>query len=358
MENKIINKLVIASEPGYGQEFHLLQGRTTIGSAPDNDLQLDYPDVSGFHAEFRIENNTFFISDFNSKKGTFVNEKRITKEKKVAAGDRIQIGSTQTLFLPHNAIVAKKSKFNVNIHKGFKSSNSLKQKWISEKKVNMQEVLEIVKPYYKKLITRNNRKILAYVLPMIALIMLALVIYKNGNEDQGKSTAQHDEVVRSTNMSNGGNGADKKTINSAQNSAGKNENGSPHQIQKRTVGASVGTQQNSSGQSQQDHFDSIYSSIANKFADQQLWHIALEYYHRVFEKNPDNPELSAQIAKMKSEIQNQKIYEGGQALMKEERYEQGIANLRHIPENSFYFLKAAQAISEVKEKIAQASLKD
>ena len=60
MKSQSENKLVIVSEPDYGKEFSLFHGRTTIGSAPGNDVRIDCQSVSGFHAEFNIDNNKYY----------------------------------------------------------------------------------------------------------------------------------------------------------------------------------------------------------------------------------------------------------------------------------------------------------
>lgn len=75
----------------------------TIGrSATSNDITVMDESISGFHAFFeRGPDGEFFILDFNSKNGTFVNRKRIDSNVPVSitSGDFIRVGNVSFLFL-------------------------------------------------------------------------------------------------------------------------------------------------------------------------------------------------------------------------------------------------------------------
>lgn len=64
----------------------------SIGRTPGNDIALDYPQVSGNHAEVSIQGGQYFIRDLNSRNGTFVNGQRIT-ESAFNLSDEIRFGS-------------------------------------------------------------------------------------------------------------------------------------------------------------------------------------------------------------------------------------------------------------------------
>ena len=337
MENTIENKLAITSGPDSGKEYPLWQGRTTLGSAPDNDVQLNDRGIAGFHAEIRSDNNSFLIFDFNSEKGTFVNEERIREEKELVAGDRIQMGSLHAVFIPQNSIIAKEYK----------------------PKVNFQAIFQRLEPYckkpsYTKWMNEKNRKMIACVLPVIVVLMIGLAMSKNHSMDQKVSAVQRFKVVHSAQASAGGNGAETETIDPERKPPTEIESVSPGNMPNGTVVASAGAIGNQTGLKPQDRFADIYFNIANTFADHQLWQIALEYYYRVFEKTPDHPELSAHITEMKSEINNQITYEQGETLIEKAHYQEGIANLRRVPETSYYFQKAAQIIAKAEENQTQA----
>lgn len=63
-----------------------------IGRNSENQVILNDPSISRFHAEIRPQNGSFYIVDVGSKNGTIVNGERVT-ERKLAHGDRIQLGS-------------------------------------------------------------------------------------------------------------------------------------------------------------------------------------------------------------------------------------------------------------------------
>jgi tetratricopeptide (TPR) repeat protein len=181
--------------------------------------------------------------------------------------------------------------------------------------------------------------------------MMFAAIPKKGAEDLEEAAALPDAKIHPTNIINDVNGNNKENREETPTVTAAIEKGARNQ---GTIDNTVGGEWHQSGRGQQESFAALYFSIAAKFADQQLWQIALEYYSRVFEEDSDNLELAAKIAKMKSEIQNQTVYEKGKTLIKKDRYDDGIAELHKIAENSFYFDKAAQAITAAKEKMGRS----
>ena len=63
-----------------------------VGRASNNDLILDIPNVSRFHAVFTASSSGVVLSDLSSKNGTFVNGRRITAPTGLDSGDVIDIG--------------------------------------------------------------------------------------------------------------------------------------------------------------------------------------------------------------------------------------------------------------------------
>lgn len=70
----------------------ITQSVLKIGRNSENNVILNDPSISRFHAEIRPQNGSFYVVDLGSKNGTIVNGER-TKERKLAHGDRIQLGS-------------------------------------------------------------------------------------------------------------------------------------------------------------------------------------------------------------------------------------------------------------------------
>ena len=70
-----------------------------IGKAPDNDVVINDPHVSRYHAQMiRTENDTWIIEDLNSTNGTFVNGDQVMK-KRIVATDEIRLGDQYKLSL-------------------------------------------------------------------------------------------------------------------------------------------------------------------------------------------------------------------------------------------------------------------
>src|SRR5262245_25007632 len=85
---KIINRF------GVTQFMPLDKAVFTIGRKAENDLQLLSDTVSRQHAEIIFENDTFYLIDIGSKRGSFVNDQRIERCA-LQHQDRIRIGGDE-----------------------------------------------------------------------------------------------------------------------------------------------------------------------------------------------------------------------------------------------------------------------
>jgi pSer/pThr/pTyr-binding forkhead associated (FHA) protein len=70
---------------------------TTIGRLPDNAMVIESPEVSGHHACVFREDDRFVVEDLASTNGTFVNGKRVTRQR-LQHGDTIRLGKHTILF--------------------------------------------------------------------------------------------------------------------------------------------------------------------------------------------------------------------------------------------------------------------
>jgi len=83
-------------------EITVRKNLVAIGRDKSNDIVLDNPAVSRFHAKIeRIGDHTFYIDDLKSTNGTLVNDKKVAWRSGLNDGDVITIGKYTLIFF-HN----------------------------------------------------------------------------------------------------------------------------------------------------------------------------------------------------------------------------------------------------------------
>jgi signal transduction histidine kinase len=80
-----------------GTRFELQGPSVSLGRDVSNVVQLHDTEVSRQHADIRIQDGVFNLTDLNSSNGTFVNGKRVQRAT-LSSGDQVQIGGTLMLF--------------------------------------------------------------------------------------------------------------------------------------------------------------------------------------------------------------------------------------------------------------------
>jgi pSer/pThr/pTyr-binding forkhead associated (FHA) protein len=74
---------------------YTLSNVLTIGRLEDNDIMIDDDSfISSHHARIEVRPEGAWVVDLGSTNGSFVNGQRLTGERSVRKGDRIQVGST------------------------------------------------------------------------------------------------------------------------------------------------------------------------------------------------------------------------------------------------------------------------
>jgi pSer/pThr/pTyr-binding forkhead associated (FHA) protein len=74
-----------------------------IGSAPECDLIIDRPTVSGRHCRLVRDGQGYLLEDLGSANGTFVNDYRLTAPLRVGQSDRITLGTMTSLPWPDDS---------------------------------------------------------------------------------------------------------------------------------------------------------------------------------------------------------------------------------------------------------------
>jgi pSer/pThr/pTyr-binding forkhead associated (FHA) protein len=84
------------------QIYPLNKSVTTIGRKLDNDIVIQDPLVSRYHAEIRKEGGVFYLHDLESTCGTFVNQKNISSGQ-LYSGDIILFANVPIMFVDETA---------------------------------------------------------------------------------------------------------------------------------------------------------------------------------------------------------------------------------------------------------------
>ena len=98
-----MGRLVVLTSPALdqGDTFTLDSHPLTMGRGANNDVPIPTDEyASGRHARFEPRRDGVWIEDIGSTNGTFVNGIRLTRERKLVAGDVVRIGETDLRFEP------------------------------------------------------------------------------------------------------------------------------------------------------------------------------------------------------------------------------------------------------------------
>ncbi len=94
----VVAWLVVASNPGRGQDFRLPRGMARIGSEVGCEIHLQADSyLSSRHAEVTFCNGQYYLRDLDSTNGSFVNDGPIT-EVALQDNDRIRLAQTTFIF--------------------------------------------------------------------------------------------------------------------------------------------------------------------------------------------------------------------------------------------------------------------
>ena len=96
-----LGRLVVLTSPALepGEVLAVDTQSFTLGRAAANDVPLPGDEyASGRHARVEPRRDGVWIEDIGSTNGTFVNGIRLTRERRLAAGDVVRIGETDLRF--------------------------------------------------------------------------------------------------------------------------------------------------------------------------------------------------------------------------------------------------------------------
>jgi serine/threonine-protein kinase len=88
----LVLRAIEGPEPA-GTEHKLGDAETRIGRGPDNDIVINSPTLSRYHAAIRRADGELLLVDQNTANGTYVNGERVRDVTPLRLGDRIHIGN-------------------------------------------------------------------------------------------------------------------------------------------------------------------------------------------------------------------------------------------------------------------------
>jgi pSer/pThr/pTyr-binding forkhead associated (FHA) protein/tetratricopeptide (TPR) repeat protein len=346
----------------------------SIGRHTGSDIRIKDESVSRFHSNVLFKEGKWWIQDMNSANGTFVNDKKISKQQ-LGLQTQLRLGingpllnmyldRTKSLDVVseqgdlkqnenHEYTIISERDYELEKHVDFpkeKEFTANRKATLKVEKKGQLNVTHIIQAQLKK-----QRKYLVVFTPII-LIGLLLAGYGYLHENRGDhSDGRNNQAVKTATDNKNSNSdltdSDKNAKKIAKVSTYKVSDQEIKTVENSTV--DVLKEKNTIAQNQ---VSDIYFNAAKKFANNRYWEVAFEYYQNVLEINPDYPGLDMQIVKMKNEIHNLANYEQGVAHIKESRYKKGIERLTIIPENSVYYKEVSQRIEQAVKKQEQQDL--
>ena len=90
-------QFVMRTGPNPGKVFEVSKSEIYIGRDINNDIVINDPKVSGFHARIDRVPEGFVLVDLNSRNGSFVNGSRI-KQRTLETGDKLRLGAASLAY--------------------------------------------------------------------------------------------------------------------------------------------------------------------------------------------------------------------------------------------------------------------
>src|ERR1700687_2838046 len=116
-------RLVAIGGPLKGSVFALEQNSLAMGRQPSNQICVDDSSASLTHCRIAVDGERYSIHDLDSLTGTFVNSVPV-KDRLLAHGDRIALGSSVFLFLAEAGEETKSSPVELNEDAGLSASGT------------------------------------------------------------------------------------------------------------------------------------------------------------------------------------------------------------------------------------------
>ncbi len=98
LQSRSLGRLVFEGGPRSGQSHALRGNKLRVGALDENDIVLNSPTVSRFHAQLRVRGGRLEVEDLGSRNGTFVNGTPIRVPVELQSGDRVRFGDLEMVY--------------------------------------------------------------------------------------------------------------------------------------------------------------------------------------------------------------------------------------------------------------------
>jgi Mg-chelatase subunit ChlD len=98
LQQRSSGRLVHEGGTRSGQVVVLKGSKVRVGALDENEVVLNFPTISRYHAQLHIRGGRVEVEDLNSKNGTFVNGTSIRARSEVKTGDRVRFGDVEMIY--------------------------------------------------------------------------------------------------------------------------------------------------------------------------------------------------------------------------------------------------------------------
>ena len=95
---------ILSSRPSRGREYEIRVPLATIGAGAHNDVSIDEASVSDSHATLQYRDRSWFMTDLESRNGSYVGGVRFTGERRLYGTVELRVGNVKMMFRPTGAL--------------------------------------------------------------------------------------------------------------------------------------------------------------------------------------------------------------------------------------------------------------
>jgi hypothetical protein len=98
VRSRTAGRLIFEGGNRSGQAVEIKGPKMRLGALEDNEIVLNYPTISRYHAQIFVRSGNLEIEDMGSKNGTFINGTLIRTRSEIRSGDRLRFGDVEMIY--------------------------------------------------------------------------------------------------------------------------------------------------------------------------------------------------------------------------------------------------------------------